>query len=271
MDITIEKLNGNQYKLSEYNISILDFKVDSPTPRFNWEQIEGRDGVIDLGSTYGERKLSGVFEFIAEDFEDFPLLRNEIFRIFDSRESFYLIDSREPGKRWLVKAEGFSPSQLIANRGQFSLNFISPFSYAESIGTTTDPLTFETELWQTGQGLTLDETMYTHSTNSFQIYNAADGVTINPRQMPLEITFKGASSNLTITNTTTGDVWQYTKTTASGDTLLLTGVRSLKNGLSVFSDTNHKLITLAPGYNDFTITGATGSFTISFAFRFYTL
>mgnify|MGYP001047288798 CR=1 FL=1 len=271
MDITIERLNGTQYKLSEHDITVNYFKVDSPSPRFYWEEIEGRDGLIDQGTEYGERKLYGDFEFVAADFLDFPLLRNEIFRMLDSREAFYLIDSREPGKRWLVKSEGFSPDQLIANRGKFNTNFISPSSFAESIGTTLDPLTFDAELWQTGQGLTLDETMYTHSTTSFQIYNAADGVTINPREMPLEITFKGASSNLTITNTTTGDVWQYTKTTASGDTLLLTGVRSLKNGLSVFSDTNKKLISLAPGYNNFTITGATGSFTISFAFRFYTL
>jgi hypothetical protein len=87
--------------------------------------------------------------------------------------------------------------------------------------------------------------------------------------LPLKITFTGASTNLTITNTTTGDIWQYTGTTQAGDTITLDGVRSLKNGVSVFGNTNRKLITIAPGWNNFTITGASGSFTISFDFRFY--
>jgi hypothetical protein len=74
----------------------------------------------------------------------------------------------------------------------------------------------------------------------------------------LVITFAGASTNLAIANTTTGDTWSYTGTTAAGDTLKLDGVRMLKNGVvSVFGATNRKLITLAPGWNNFTVTGAT--------------
>lgn len=271
MNLTVERLDGTRYLLSDYNISIVGFVVDSPSPRFSWEELENRPGLIDLGTTYRERKIRGSFEFTGEDFQDFPLLRNDIFKIFDSRESFYLIDSREPGKRWLVKANGFSPEQMIANLGKFQIDFISPMAYAESIGSTMDPKTFDAELWQTGQGLTLDETMYTHSTSSFQIYNAADGVTINPRFLPLQITFKGASTNLKVTNQTTGDEWSYTGTTAAGDIILLDGIRSTKNNLSIFRDTNKKLITIAPGWNDFVVSGATGTFTIDFSFRFYTL
>jgi len=89
--------------------------------------------------------------------------------------------------------------------------------------------------------------------------------------LPLKITFTGASSNLTITNQTTGDMWQYTGTTQAGDTITLDGVRSLKNGASIFGQTNRKLITLKSGWNDFAITGATGAFEISFDFRFYYL
>lgn len=271
MNLLVIRKDGTTYNLQNLGIKTRDFVVSSPEYRTTYEELEGRDGAIDMGTTIAPRPLHGSFIFYATDLEDYPLMRNEVFRIFKSKESFYLVDEREAGKRWEVKcSSSFNPDQVI-KMGFFELDFICPKGYAESIGTTIDPKTFDSELWQTGQGLTLDETMYTHSTTSFQIYNAADGVTINPRQMPLEITFKGASSNLTITNTTTGDVWQYTKTTVSGDTLLLTGVRSLKNGLSVFSDTNKKLISLAAGYNDFELIGTSGSFTISFDFRFYTL
>jgi Phage tail protein len=157
----------------------------------------------------------------------------------------------------------------MANKGRFDVEFTTLSPFAESIGTTLDPFTFDAELWQIGQGLTAEDgIVYTHSTSSFRIYNAGD-VTIDPRVLPLKITFTGASTNLKITNTTTGDMWQYTGTTQAGDTITLDGVRSLKNGVSIFSATNRKLITIASGWNDFTITGASGSFTISFDFRFY--
>jgi hypothetical protein len=206
----------------------------------------------------------------AADSVDFALLRNEIFRIFAGAEAFYLIDSREPGKRWKVRSNGFSVEQLTATKGRFDVDFTAQIPYAESIGTTLDPLTFDTDLWQIGQGLIDDGLEYTHTTSTFRIYNLGD-TTVNPRQHPLVITYTGASTNLKIKNVTTGEEWAYTGTSASGNTLKLDGVRSTKNGLSIFRDTNRKVISLAPGWNDFVITGASGSFTVSFDFKFYYL
>jgi hypothetical protein len=157
MNIIIERLDGTQYSLADYDISVRDFIVDSPSPRFYWETIENRDGVIDLGTDYDGRTLSGSFFMSANDFLDFPLLRNEIFKIFASKEPFYLIDDREPGKRWYIKANTFSPKQVIT-LGEFDIEFFSPSAYAESIGTTLDPFTFDAELWQIGQGLNEDFT-----------------------------------------------------------------------------------------------------------------
>ncbi|MDQ1003961.1 phage-related protein [Neobacillus niacini] len=271
MNLTVIRKDGTIYDLSNLGIKTLDFIVSSPEYRTQYEEIDGADGVIDLGTTIGARILTGKFQFTAHDLLDYPLLRNEIFRIFSSKESFYLIDERESGKRWEVKCNTvFKPEQIL-HYGFFDLDFICGKGYAESIGTTLDPLTFDSELWQTGQGLTLDETMYTHSTSTFQIYNAADGVTIDPRTIPLTIAFQGASTNLKIKNVTNGDEWAYTGTSNIGDEIKLDGIRSTKNGLTIFRNTNHKIITLAPGYNDFQLTGTSGSFTISFAFRFYTL
>lgn len=266
MDITIERLNGTVFKLSEHNISIVDFKIDSPSPRFQWEESEGQDGLIDVGTSFAERILRGSFEFVAEDFLEFPVLRNEIFRMFLSKESFYLIDSREPDRRWLVKASGFSPDQLIANRGAFNIDFIAPSTFAESIMTTLDPNMVSAQI--TGSGSRV--IAYRHNTTTFEILNDGD-VMINPRKHPLEITFKGASTNLRIKNLTTGDEWSYTGATAAGDTIKLQGIRSIKNGLSIFRNTNYKLITLQEGWNDFELVGTSGTFEITFDFRFYTL
>jgi hypothetical protein len=205
----------------------------------------------------------------AFDKYDYPLLRNEVFRIFATKELFYFHEPNQK-RRWLVRASGFDIERFSPRGGTFEIEFSSPSPYAESIGTTLDPFTFDAELWQIGQGLEADNLKYVHNTTSFKIFNAGD-ITVDPRIYPLKITYTGASTNLTITNQTTGDIWQYTGTSQAGDMITLDGIRSIKNGLSIFRDTNRKLITIVPGWNDFTITGASGSFTISFDFRFYYL
>lgn len=271
MDLAIQRLNGALYDLKDYNIQTLDFQVAAPSPRDDSEEIEGMDGVLDPPeTTYEPRLLRGSFTFTAADNIDFALVRNEIFRMFSSKEAYYLIDSREPGKRWLVRSNGFPVEQLKATRGKFDVDFTAPKAYAESIGTSLDPKTFDAELWQIGQGLIADGLEYSFSTSSFRVYNPGDK-DINPRNTSLVITFKGASTNMKIKNTTTGDEWAYTGTTAAGDTIKLDGIRSTKNNLSIFRNTNHKVITLEEGWNDFVITGASGAFTIDFDFRFYYL
>jgi hypothetical protein len=270
MELAIQRLNGALYDLSDYGIKTLDFQIDAPSPRIYSEVVEGRDGTLDLGAVYDSRQLRGSFFMSAVDSVDFALLRNEIFRIFAGAEAFYLIDSREPGKRWKVRSNGFSVEQLNATKGRFDVDFNAQIPYAESIGTTLDPLTFDTELWQIGQGIIDEGLTYSHTTSTFRIYNIGD-TTVNPRQHPLVITYTGASTNLKIKNVTTGEEWAYTGTSASGNNIKLDGVRSTKNGLSIFRDTNRKVISLVPGWNDFVIAGASGSFTVSFDFRFYYL
>jgi hypothetical protein len=270
MEIAIQRLNGALYNLSDYGIKALDFQIDAPSPRVYSEIVEGRDGAIDLGAVYDLRQLRGSFFMSAADSVDFALLRNEIFRIFAGAEAFYLIDSREPGKRWKVRSNGFSVEQLTATKGRFDVDFTAQIPYAESVGTTLNPMTFDAETWQIGQGLVAEDTAYQFTSSSFRVYNAGD-IAVDPRMFPLVITFTGASTNLKITNATTGDVWQYTGTTTASDILKLDGKRSTKNGLSVFRNTNRGVIKIAQGWNDFMITGATGAFTVSYDFRFYYL
>jgi hypothetical protein len=116
-----------------------------------------------------------------------------------------------------------------------------------------------------------EKTIYTvRDATEFTLYNAGD-VKVDPRQHELVIAYTGASTDLAIKNETTEEEWKYTGTSASGDTIRLDGVRSTKNNLSIFRDTNHKLISLAPGKNEFSLSGTSGNFEITFDFRFKTL
>lgn len=266
--------SGVEYDMSgDFGVLVRSFSISSPTPEIQTEKLENTSGLVRLGKTWGPRRLSALCSFFPTDIEDLALFRNELFRVLMNPEPFYLIADAEPGKRWFVEVDGTWTPEKLGYYGEFSLEFISYSPYAESVGTSLTSMDFEQDgVWQIGQGLIeTDDLKYTHTTPSFSIYNPGD-VTVNPRNMPLVISYKGPSTNLLIWNTTTLEYWEYTGTSNTLETLTINGTRSLKNSVvNIFGDTNRKLVTLAPGWNDFQIEGTSGSFEIKFDFRFYYL
>lgn len=248
----VQKLNGQMIDLDELGIRTRDFIVHSPSYIHTFEEVEGMDGVIDLGTKTGPRQITCLFRFIADNWIDFGQKRDEIFNLFESKEPFYLIEKRNLFKRWLVKV---ADSYEIPQRnvfGDFEINFVAIKGYAESIGTSIQAKTFE-HLQELPVTYTDYQDIYA---TKFKIYNP--GQLIDPRNPNhyLKITYKGNSENLRIENKTTGDVWQYMGTSNLNDEIVLEGIRATKNGLSIFRQTNKRLITIAPGWNEFEISGA---------------
>ncbi|MDM5199258.1 phage tail family protein [Fictibacillus enclensis] len=268
MHLTIIK-GGKTIDHRTLGIKLKQFRKASLSPNNQFETVEGRNGAISMGTSYDSRKISASFYIVAKDHLDFQLLCDEVYWIFETGEEMIVIDSRQPGKQWHVKvASEFQVEPISKNKGTFSVEFVAPFPYAESVGTTSNPFTFDAGIWQVAGGISGSDVQYSYKTASFSIYNGGD-IAVDPRYVSLLITYTGASTNLSIKNSTTGDEWKYTGTTSTSDTLRLDGIRSTKNNLSIFRDTNRKLITLNKGTNNFSLTGASGTFTVSFDFRFY--
>src|SRR5699024_11165410 len=105
----------------------------------------------------------------------------------------------------------------------------------------------------------------------FNIYNAGD-ITVDPRKVYQEllITIQALADNyIEIKNKTTDETYRYNGKMAANDTLRIDGIRSTKNNLSVFRNTNKRLISLRPGVNEIEILGANKVNNVSFDFRFY--
>ncbi|WP_394548805.1 phage tail domain-containing protein [Priestia aryabhattai] len=259
MRVDIYDKDFNVIDLEQYNVYTTNFTLGSPSPSHERQETSGQHGTVTLGSKLGARPMSVSFHINAVDAYDFPLVRNEVFKVLNGLEFVYLVDKREPGKRWKVKVESSYEVQAVALVfAQFDIDFTSDSPFAESIGTTQDPLTFDAEVWQIGQGLlSEDDIVYTRTTDSFRIYNAGD-VTIDPRFIHTPLTIEvttaatATSATLTLTNTTTGDVWTYTGSATAGQVIQLKNVECLKGGASVALNTNFGLIKLKPGYNSFT-------------------
>ena len=270
MDLKIIK-NGLIINPSDYGLTCLKFRPQSVTHNHLTETIENSDGVIHTGTTYGSREIQTSFLQEGYSHIDLQLLIDELNMLFATKEPIYLIDSRQPGKRWKALVNStYDIDYVNLQTNKFDINFSSLMPYCESVGTTLDPFTFDSDLWQVGMNLPSDrELIYKHTTGRFEIYNA--GVFLDPRKISFRILFKGASENLTIKNITTGQVFSYNGRSNAEDTILLDRIQHFKNGSNIFSYTNHKFISLLSGWNQFEVSGVKGSFEIIFDFRFYYL
>lgn len=268
--LTIERLNGTKMTNEDIGFTVDKIEVSMPTMTHNFEQIEGRHGNIDFGSTLDPRDVFVRGYFQSFNKESFPLYRDRIAKFFTSTEPFYLIDSRQPYKRWLVKLSGdwTADREPFHNVGVVEANFITIGQpYATSVFTSLEPRRWAENAWWWGAGISWSDENFVYRTNNFSVPNWGD-VAVNPRFMDLIIRFSGQSENLRIENFRTGEVWQYFGTTDESDILVISGIRSLKNNFGIVRDTNRRLITLAPGDNEFQVSGNIGDFTISFEFRF---
>jgi phage-related protein len=258
----LETIDGVRYDLSDFGLKLLTFEIDSLSTRVESEFLDGRDGHIDIETLHEGRSLRASFLMRAENHLDYIPLRNEIFRLFNSRNHYYLINPNEPKRRWKVKSSSkFSLEKISLKTGKLDLSFQSQSPYAESVSSTLNP----NDYFQVD---TKNPIQYSFDEASFSVWNDGD-VDVDPREVPLKIIFKGESNGLIIRNITTGDEWKYNGTTLATDSLVLDGIKSSKNGLSIFGATNRKLLTLNPMWNDFEVLGTNGPIEISFDFRFY--
>lgn len=263
----VEYVDGTQIDVADHNLTRLYHYVPSLEVEHSTATIDGHMDII-TQTRFKRRTIRVDFMLKSYDTFDYYLLRDGINALFAIHKSFYIIFKREPYKRYKVRlAEQFEvlPQKRL---GQFTITFVMVDLYAESTASTSDTKEWDIDKW-TWNGLISwdDDLQYMFDSNTFTVANLGS-VEIDPRYCALDITVKGVfSSYVTITNTTTGDVYTFNGALTASDTLVLTGVKSLKNGVSVFKNTNKKLITLAVGNNNFTVEGGTVT-SIAFDFRF---
>src|SRR5690625_88898 len=275
----IVRKNGAVYDLDQYGVRTRDFIVHAPDIEHETGKVDGADGLIDMGSTYGARNITCLFRFIASDWIDFGLMRDEVFNLFKSNEAFYLIEKRNKGKRWLVKVADPYLIPQKANFSNFDIEFISFKTYAESTGTTQDierdGLNMDSDLWSFGMGLQSEEDTfkYKHTVGrgeAFKIYNAGD-VTVHPFMQDMDLmisSVNGSNNYFELLNETNGTAFRTTEGVKNTQDLLISGATITSNGLQYLRKTNRGFIQLSPGMNYFTIDGASRA-TIEFDFRFY--
>jgi len=240
---------GEEINLVSLGLVGLKLEIPSPSYRRIVEKIDGRSGVVVIENILDSRPLVASFMVTADNYDDSLKSRDRLYSLIGNDQTFYVAEDRQPTERWKVYASGWTPERLNRTTSKFDVPLLAESGTSESISIIEKSF----------------------NANNFSFKNEGN-ISIDPNvHSETEIEFAGSSTNLIIRNLTTGDEWSWTGSTLLSDTILLKGVRSLKNDVSIFGQTNKKLITLAPGWNDFEIVGATGSFEIKIKTRFYFL
>ena len=113
-------------------------------------------------------------------------------------------------------------------------------------------------------------TGFANETESFNIYNAGN-VTVEPESMYLQITIGLVTTDnvFRLKNITTGETFEYRKAVSSRNIYIRGLVVSEGTAIpNAFRDTNRRFISLAPGDNEFEVSGGTFS-QITFDFKYH--
>ncbi|WP_347082883.1 phage tail family protein [Enterococcus faecium] len=250
----VVELTNNSY------LRLIDINIGMPVAKNEFVEFSGTNGKRLSNSAFDAFPITLSFDIRSREQSMFDLVlqKTELRELFTREPEFYLIYSKEPGKKYRVVYDSIDDERKGAIYTRYTVNLGAIRGYSESIATTLTDFNLEEE-WQFSQGLVAEDYKYTHQTSHFIIYNAGS-FEIDPREHYLRIALEGESEgNVTIFNKTTGDRFIYypSLSTNLGQTLVLDGVIPKLNGVSCGINTNHGLIKLVEGVNEIEIQNIT--------------
>lgn len=227
-----------------------DLLIPSVDPSHVTELVDGMNGLIHFHTALKERTLKAMLQYEVAHGESVKSFNRKIYDWFSPFRDYYLVADEDPSIRYPVRvSNGYQIDEISWEDGKFTVEFIMFQPLSESI----------------------NQTKRRYTVPNFRFNNEGTQSIDMRTQEDTQITFRGVSSGLSIHNLSTGDTWTYNGTTTSTDIITLKGVRSLKNGESIFGNTNKRMISLTVGHNEFQISGASGEFTFEISTRFYFL
>ncbi|MFT9031191.1 MAG: phage tail domain-containing protein [Leuconostoc pseudomesenteroides] len=249
MDLLIT--NGTaSAKLSDKGIVTTDFDESTASLSLNTKSFTGRNGKLNFGGNYSEKKLTYTGYMQASSQSDYEAKRNWLYQLLGSATPYYITpiysdlgqyDFERPGqstgnrlgqtggtesnKRFLVTLDDtFAP--------EFSGSVNSKQNYKLSISFVTAVLPF---------GETKPKTATVTSTIPY-----AGTVTASQLEVPFYILLTAKQTASAISLKIGSKTWTYSGTVASGDVFKIGGVYNLKNTLSINDNTNLEYFVLEP-------------------------
>lgn len=241
----------------------------TPQLQLPTETIAGMDGArVQSEGSFAPTTYQADFFLDTANEADLLLAQQKLFRLIYDRKLIRFRDSIEIGKVIVGYAKPISFQNIHYTQRVFSIDLFNPSGLRRSIFYSDDE---DAKEYFSGFGMNFSydkEFSYQFSTNRFVVYNASD-IVIDPlkqhHEFQVEIHAEGSPS---IENKTTNTKISYKGKVGIKDKLIIDGVQMLKNDVNVGRETDYGFLTLAKGWNEFTVTNATIR-SIRFHFPFY--
>ncbi len=243
--------------------------TEAPSLLNNYRDESIQDGQFWNYSRYGMTTVTAKFVVTFIDRNDFKLAKHEIYRVFAQKGIFRLRTGVEPDVVRYCRPTAFEMTSDPAegNYCQFEIPFENPRGLRYS-RINTDKMT-DRDFLSLNINLESEERQY-HFTGStsFEVFNASD-IAVDPEMQnhELKITMKHNGGKFTLKNETTKTSWTYNKNLGGNDTVILDGINTYKNQALDSISTDYGYITLALGWNKFTVTGA-NDLDVTFSFPY---
>lgn len=258
----VTHISGNDCHFLESEITEVNTKTTE-------QEIAGTDGVLVGANTFDSFELTLKFYFDGVDSSDLILFTEKIKKIIHTRKPMYVVHSELPARKYAFNRASVDWEKITNSDTTFSITFNVYKGYSESLY-MTDQFSLGDGKWQFESGLVPDRNIkYKHTRQKFSIYNGSSD-TINPRmrhQLQIWIRLK-TTTGFRLVNKTTGDVFEYKGKLDTNQSFLIDGAYPYIEKKRCGRLTNHGLITLAPGYNDFEIWGTVSNVEMQFIFPF---
>lgn len=260
MGFTLYDPNMNKLEFP-VGVMPLDLFVSSTEKERLTANVEGIPGLIDYGFNYKTKDAKLTFWLTHQHGEhDYFLMKSELESLLDSQNYFYVAHDALPTRIIKITVDTMFQPERIVNSMYASLEVscnISGLPFWRTKYTTQDidasGFTALVEKYGMADGFNSDFQKYTFTENTFIVWNGGN-LTVDPRNMMLNIKLYYADGTGSITNKTTGEKF-VCNTKMNGNHLTLSGVKALKASINILRDTNRKYISLVPGINEIEIKG----------------
>lgn len=266
--------DGDEFNAEDITVGLKFLGADSnPILANNYLDDTQADGSIFSYSQYQKSVVNARFWLHFQDYTSYKLAKHDIFKVLGSKGLIRIRTDSEPSQVMYVRSNAFeiAPTEDFSHDCLFTIPFDNPSGYKYSMVNSDVLKTYSTGVWANyGQNLPYTEdTQYTFTKqHNFQVYNASD-IPVDPyyQHHELSIIINHIGTGFTITNTTNNTSYTYFGTMVKGDTLVLQGLSTFKNGVIDSNNSDYGYIKLETGWNDIKITGANDA-TITFSFPF---
>lgn len=251
MDLLITN-KDTSIKLSDKGIITTDFDESSPSIMTNSKTFAGRNGKLNFGSDYGEKKLnySGILKTYGLD--DYEEKKNWLYSVLASKEPYYvqmiysdngLYDYEVPGSG---RGNVYSPPNGFKSNKRFKV-LLDETLQSEFIGRVGDDLIFKISAKFVTSELPFGESepMTKLVTDTIPYTGTAAASQL---EVPFHIKLTAIETANGITLKVGDKTWTYTGSVAIGDVFKIGGMYNMKNNISINDDTNLEYFVLGPSF-----------------------